>query len=315
LKNPWGVSFFPGASPFWVSDNTAGVSTLYDGAGVAFPPPPTGPLIVNIPLPNAATGGAATGQVANVFSTSNAFLVPGTGMPSLFIFATEDGTISAWNQSVGTNAAIAVDNSSSGAVYKGLAIGSNGTADFIYATNFNSGHVDVFDSSFAPANVNGAFPFVDRRLPRRYAPFGIQNINNQLFVTYAVQDAAKHDDVPGRGHGVVDIFDMDGKLLKRFARHGALNSPWGVAIAPSTFGRFANDTLIGNFRDGRINAYSSSGRFRGVMTDSTTHRPLVNDGLWTLTFGGALNSSADTLYFTAGLNNEQDGLFGSIVPQ
>jgi uncharacterized protein (TIGR03118 family) len=326
LKNPWGISFFRDLSPFWISDNNAGVATLYDGAGAPFPLGTA--LIVNIPVPNAATGGTPTGQVANIFASSNAFPLPGSGpgsgQPSLFIFATEDGTIAAWNQGVmpTTNAVLAVDNTAGtpgggadGAVYKGLAIGtdSNGR-NFIYATNFRSRHVDVFDSNFAPANMNGAFPFIDRRVPRNYAPFGIQNVDGQLFVTYARQDAAKHDPVAGRGQGFVDIFDTDGNLVQRFERRGVLDSPWGVAKASENFGRFAGDILIGNFGDGRINAYSSKGRFLGVLIDSATGKPLVNDGLWAITFGGALNSSPDTLYFTAGLNHEQDGLFGSISP-
>lgn len=315
LKNPWGIAFFPGLSPFWISDNNAGVSTLYDGLGVPFPNAMT-PLIVKIPTPSSATGGAPSGLVANVFFPGG-FTIPNFGA-SLFIFSTEDGTIVAWNLALTdeTEAIIVNDQSAggspNGAVYKGLAIGTDGSSNFIYATNFRSGHVDVFNTNFTLTALGGSF--TDPKLPKGYAPFGIQNINGQLFVTYAVQDAPKHDPVNGPAHGIVDIFDTDGNLLRRFVTHGLLNSPWGVALAPNTFGAFAGDMLIGNFGDGKINVYDpTTGDFIGVLT-GTNNQPLVNNSLWALTFGGAMNSSPDTLYFTAGLNNEADGLFGSIVP-
>ena len=308
LKNPWGVAFFPGLSPFWVADNNAGVSTLYDGLGVPFAALP----LVDIPTPAASIGGTPTGLVANIFFAG--FPVPNTGgQPSFFIFDTEDGTIVGWTLTSGTQAVIAVDNSAAGAVYKGLAIGINGQGKFLYATNFHSGQVEVYDDNFEPATLSGSF--TDPKLPKGYAPFGIQNINGSLYVTYAVQDAAKHDDVSGPAHGIVDIFDTNGNLIRRFLRHGHLNSPWGVAMAPASFRRFANDILVGNFGDGRIDAYDPvNGAFAGNIRD-TANRPIVIDGLWTLTFGGALGSSPSTLYFTAGLNDEQDGLFGSIAPQ
>jgi uncharacterized protein (TIGR03118 family) len=316
LKNPWGIAFFPELSPFWISDNNAGVSTLYDGAGVPYPNPMT-PLIVKIPTPSSPTGGAPSGLIANKFFPSD-FTIGTTGA-SLFIFSTEDGTIVAWDLHLPdiTEAVIVKDNSAgggpTGAVYKGLAIGTDGGANFLYATNFRSGQIEAYNTNFALTTLGGSFS--DPKLPKGYAPFGIQNINGQLFVTYAVQDTPKHDPVNGPAHGIVDIFDTEGHLLRRFVTHGLLNSPWGVALAPNTFGAFGGDMLIGNFGDGKINVYDpTTGAFIGVLT-GTNNQPLVNDGLWALTFGGATNSSPDTLYFTAGLNSEVDGLFGSIVPE
>jgi len=324
LKNPWGLAFFPGLSPFWVADNNGFVSTLYDGMGVPFPPPPAPmPLVVNIPLPNGPTGGAPSGLVANIFAgnTTVTFPTPGTGKPSLFLFDTEDGTVVAWNTALAdlTHAVIAVDNSShptaaAGAVYKGLAIAANGHgAPQLYATNFRSGKIDVFDSNFMPVTLStGAF--TDSNLPKGFAPFGIQSVVGNLWVTYARQDKAKHDPINKPAHGVVDIFDTDGNMIQRFATHGHLDSPWGVTIAPSTFGEFANDFMIGNFGDGKINAYDSKGKFEGKLRDGK-HKTIVNESLWALSFGGALNSSVKTLYFTAGLHKEKNGVFGAINPK
>jgi uncharacterized protein (TIGR03118 family) len=352
LLNPWGISFIPGLSPFWVSDNNAGVSTLYDGMGSPFPAPAT-PLVVDIPLPTDPThggrGGAPTGQVANLTiltATPGFFLGPaGAFGPAFFIFATEDGTLEAWNSPFpgvagipdpeGTppmppsdDALLVVDNSAGtlgggkfGAVYKGLAMGTNSMGTFLYATNFRTGKVDVFDSAFKPATLSGAFD--DHRFfSRFFAPFGIQNINGKLWVTYALQDAAKHDPIRFPGLGFVDVFDTDGHLLRHFAEFGFLDAPWGVALAPASFGEFAGDILIGNFGNGFINVYDpASGGFRGVLRDHSG-RPIVNPGLWTLTFSGpkgatAVNATPDTLYFTAGLRgptHESDGLFGTISP-
>ncbi len=306
LVNPWGISA-SGASPMWVSDNNAGVSTLYDGAGNAFPPPASGgPLVVTIPKPDGGDGGTPTGTVFN-----------GNGADfngDRFLFATEDGTIAGWNPAVSfRRARIEVDRSTVGlgAVYKGLAIGSVGSANFLYATNFRFGTVDVFDRNFQPAALAGSF--TDPAIPAMFAPFGIQNIGGQVFVTYAMQDAEKHDDVKGPGNGFVDVFSTNGVLLRRFASNGALNSPWGLALAPSSFGNFHNDVLVGNFGDGRINAFAADGSFRGQLK-SETNAPIQIDGLWGLRFGnGALGASTNTLYFAAGINDEQDGLFGSIV--
>lgn len=326
LLNPWGLAFFPGLSPFWINENNAGFSALYFADAVPFPGLP----LVTIPAPSAPTGGTPTGIIANFAVGTGAFpIVIGTTNfgPSLFIFDTEDGTIEAWNQTIPDilSAVIVVDNSAgggpTGAVYKGLALGANtANGPLLYATNFRTGKVDVFDSNFQTPTPPLAGSFTDPKLQDGYAPFGIQNINGQIWVTYAKQDAPKHDPVNKPAHGFVDVFDSDGNLLTRFAQHGHLDSPWGVAMAPATFGQFANDILVGNFGDGVINAFDpKSGQWLGALP-GPNGRPLVNDGLWSLTFGGALNSdgttsSPDTLFFSAGLNHEADGLFGTIAPQ
>jgi uncharacterized protein (TIGR03118 family) len=335
LQNAWGVAFSPAGSPFWVSDNNTGCATLYDGDGTKVA------LQVNIPLPGTTgvpstdcqtvapgatpnpTPAAPTGMIWN---PSSAFLVPGTKTQASFIFDTEDGTISAWAGGLtpADNAVLGVDNSqvpnaANGAVYKGLAFGVNVHGAFLFATNFRAGTIDVFGPNsstgqFTPATsttIDGSF--VDPNIPAGFAPFGIQNIDGDLFVTYAKQNAQKHDDVAGQGNGFVDVFNTDGVLLRRFASHGTLNSPWGVARASFAFGRFSGDILIGNFGDGAINVFDSGGRFIDQLRDSN-RKPIAIDGLWTLTLGGGAKSSSDTLYFTAGPNGETDGLFGTITP-
>jgi uncharacterized protein (TIGR03118 family) len=330
LQNAWGVAFTPGASPFWIADNATGCSTLYDGTGVPQPQPP---LRVKLPLPGGSvpatacihvdsakpptpTPAAPTGLVWNPTTT---FLVPNTSRPATFIWSTEDGTISAWTTGLtpADQAVLAVDKSP-GAVYKGLVFGTNVHGVFLFATNFRAGTIDVFAANgttgFRPATsteIEG--DFLDPNIPAGFAPFGIQNINGDLFVTYALQNAALHDDVAGPGNGFVDVFDTNGHLLRRFASRGALNSPWGVARASFAFGRFSGAILIGNFGDGTINAFDSDGHFLDTLKDGKG-KPVVIDGLWTLTLGGGRNSSSDTLYFTAGPNGETDGLFGTISP-
>jgi uncharacterized protein (TIGR03118 family) len=331
LQNAWGVAFTPGASPFWIADNATGCSTLYDGAGV--PQPVAQPLQVKIPLPGnnvpitackpvnpshppSPTPAAPTGMVWNPTAT---FLVPGTSIAATFIWATENGTISAWAGALpDTSHAVEAVNNSPGAVYKGLVFGTNVHGVFLYATDFRGGKIDVFAGNgaagFRPATsteIPGSFS--DPALPAGFAPFGIQNINGNLFVTYALQDAAKHDDVAGPGNGFVDVYDTDGNLLQRFASRRPLNSPWGVTRASFAFGRFSGDVLVGNFGDGQINAFDSDGNFRGTLRDGKG-KPVAIDGLWTLTLGGGRSSNSDTLYFTAGPNGEADGLFGTITP-
>jgi uncharacterized protein (TIGR03118 family) len=330
LRNAWGVTFSPAASPFWIADNASGCSTLYDGTGAKVA------LQVPIPLPDNSvpstacqaaspqtnpplpTPAAPTGVVWNpTTAVATAFLVPGTSTPASFIFDTEDGTVSAWANGVMPNnqAVIAFDNSKSGAVYKSLVFGTNAKGVFLFAANFNAGTVDVFGP--ANASSNGQYvlvtSFTDPKIPAGYAPFGIQNIDGSLFVTYAKQDAAKHDDAAGPGRGFVDVFDTDGNLLRRFASRGPLNSPWGVARASYAFGRFSGDIVIGNFGNGQINAFDSEGNFLGALRDANG-KPLAIDGLWTLTLGGGRNSNSDALYFTAGPNDETNGLFGTITP-
>jgi uncharacterized protein (TIGR03118 family) len=319
LVNPWGIAFAP-TGPFWISDNGAGVSTLYDRAGQA-QPAPNMPLVVTIPLPPVSTASAAapTGIVFNATSDFSVS-VNGKSGASVFIFATEDGTISAWSPTVdSTHAVLEVDNSTTptpadGAVYKGLAMGSNASGNFLFATNFRAGTIDVFDKNFAKATLPGSF--FDPNIPAGFAPFGIRNINGSLYVTYALQNAEKHDDVAGAGNGFVDVFDTNGNLIKRFASQGTLNSPWGLALAPAAFGPFSGDLLVGDFGDGHINAFdSNSGTFLGQLQDDQGNSLAIN-GLWGLIVGnGATGGDPNTLYFTAGIGDEQHGLFGSLRPE
>jgi uncharacterized protein (TIGR03118 family) len=330
LRNAWGVAFTPAGSPFWVADNATGCATLYNGDGtkvalqVSIPlpgnvVPATDCQPVNPNAPPTPTPAAPTGIIWNpTTNPATAFLVPGTNLPASFIFVTEDGTISAWANGVtpANHAVLAVDNSKKpppalGAVYKAVAFGTNVNGDFLYATNFRAGTIDVFDHNYKPASTDGGF--VDPNIPAGFAPFGIQKIDGDLFVSYAKQNAQAHDDVAGRGNGFVDVFDTDGHLLRRFASRGPLNSPWGMTRASFAFGRFSGLILIGNFGDGRVNVFDSRGEFVGELRDSRG-KSLVIDGLWTLTLGGGAKSSPDTLYFTAGPNGETDGLFGAIVP-
>jgi len=317
LKNPWGLSSSP-TSPLWVSDNNAGVTTVYKGDGSPFDFAPNMPLIVNIPAPGGGPGGAATGTVFNP-TTDFAVTENGVSGPSRFIFATEDGTIVGWNPAVEfPNAVIAVDHSAVtdsagdvGAVYKGLTNGSVGNDNFLYATNFRFGTVDVFDAQFHQVTWSGAF--TDDQIPSGYAPFGIQNLKGRIYVTYAVQNGQKHDDVKGPGHGFVDIYSTSGKLLRRLIQHGVLNSPWGLAVAPDDWGGVGEDLLVGNFGDGRINAFDG-GEFDGVLIDSAG-APIAIEGLWGLRFGnGSQGASTNALYFSAGINDEADGLLGTITP-
>jgi uncharacterized protein (TIGR03118 family) len=302
LVNAWGLTSTL-TSPWWVADTETNVSTIYraDGSKV--------PLTVDV-------RNAPTGAVAN---TGTSFTVTNgtTSGPARFIFSTEEGTILGWNPAVAPTAAVlAVDNSGLGAVYKGLTLASTTAGDFLYATDFHNGRVDVFDGSFHPVSTAGGF--VDPKIPAGYAPFGIQNVAGRIVVTYAVQDADGEDDVAGQGHGFVDIFDTDGTLIVRVARHGLLNSPWGIAVAPSSFGAFSGDLLIGNFGDGHINAFEPQpdGTFELVgQLRTSDHKALAIDGLWSLQFGkGApANGPVTTLFFTAGPDDESHGLFGTIT--
>ena len=331
LLNAWGVGT-SATSPFWVSDNAAGVATLYNTPGVPQA------LVVSIPAPGdpLGTGGTPTGLVFNINGgASGGFKISGvnaSGNPvtaaAAFLFSTEDGTILGWNPGVnppgfdpakaGKYAIIAVDNSASGAVYKGLAIATDSTGrTLLYAPNFRAGTVDVFDNKFSkPTNpVLATDAFTDPKLKQGCAPFNVVAAGGKLFVTYAVQDETGEDDVAGQGHGIVNTFNLDGTGLQRFAQHGQLNSPWGVAVAPASFGRFAGDILIGNFGNGHINIYSPTGEFLDKLRDANG-QAIVIDGLWTLRVGnGGNGGTTNAVYFTAGPNDEKDGLFGSITPQ
>lgn len=299
LINPWGISYSP-TGAFWVSDNGTGLSTLYNGSGAIQK------LVVTIPAAGGGQNGPVSGQVYN--STSG-FTIPGQGA-ALFIFDNEDGVVSAWNGSTGANAVTVSDQSGSGAVYKGLAMAQNGGSNFLYATNFSAGTVDVYDTNF-----NLVSHFTDSNVPSGFAPFGIADLNGLLYVTFAKQDAAKHDDVAGPGNGYVDVFNPNGTLVQRLVSQGALNSPWGLAIAPTGFGGFGGDLLVGNFGDGKINVYNaSSGQSVGQL-QGTNGQPIVIPGLWGLIFGNnGSGGSPGTLYFTSGPSQESHGLLGSLSP-
>ncbi len=310
LVNAWGVAFNPNGF-VWVANNGTGLSTLYDGSGAP------NSLIVNVPSTAAATGGNPTGMV---FNGSTDFSVTSNNHSgaAAFLWATESGTIAGWNPNVPNTAppastqAFTAVTSTAGAVYKGLAI-STGTAagSPLYATDFHNNRVDMFNSTFAPITTPGAF--TDPNLPAGYAPFNARNLNNQIYVTYALQDAAAHDDDPGAGHGFVDVYDTSGTLLRRLVSQGALNSPWGLAIAPSNFGPLSGDLLVGNFGDGHINAYNpTTGAFQGALSDAGGN-PITIDGLWGFDFGnGLLNQPTNTLFFAAGPDGEAHGLYGRL---
>jgi len=295
LVNPWGLAF-NSTGPFWIADNGPSVSTLYNSTGTPFPV--ANPLVVNVLPPDSAPTGL-------VFNGGTGFTVTKNGVtkPALFIFVTEGGQISGWNPQVDpTHAIVASDESDEGAIYKGAALMDN----HLYVTNFTGGTVDVYNSQF-----HEFAHFTDSHVPAGYKPFGIEPIgNHMLAVTFALKSG--DDDVAGPGHGIVDLFSEGGFLIRRFATGGALNSPWGIAVAPGSFGPASNKLLIGNFGDGRINVYSQTGVFMGPLRD-TNGDPIVNDGLWSIRFGnGGLAGDTHTLFFTAGINGEQDGLFGGI---
>jgi uncharacterized protein (TIGR03118 family) len=302
LVNAWGLAFNQFGFA-WVADNGTGVSTLYDGDGN----PQS--LIVQIP------GGNPTGIVYNGSPTDFIVSRGGVSGPAAFIFATEAGIISAWAPAVDrTHAIPVVDNSGTGAIYKGLALAGDGTRFLVYATDFHNRRVDVFDTHFAPVTLPGGF--ADSSIPSTYGPFGIQNLGVAIYVTYAKRDSEGEDDVAGRGLGIVNAFTASGTLIRQIARGGPLNSPWGLAIAPTNFGVFSNRLLIGNFGDGTINAYDLvTGRFQGQLSGAD-RRPIIIPGLWGIAFGnGLLNQPTDVLFFAAGPGDEQHGLYGRIAPQ
>lgn len=302
LSNPWGIAFSP-TSPFWIADNNDGLSTLYNGVGEPLS------LVVTVPPPAGASGPSAPDGI--IYNPTSDFVVTGSGGsgPAAFLFSTENGTISGWNPKADLhNAILVVDQSSYGTVFKGIAWAHQGKVNWLYATDFHHNQVDVFDANF---NMIGAF--TDPSVPKAYAPFGIQNIGNFLVVTFAKQDAAKHDDVPGGGFGYVDIFTPAGKMVRRFFSGGALNAPWGIAQAPANFGEFSGDILIANFGDGKIHAFDPvSGENMGPLKNASGDQ-IVIDGLWGIAFGnGASAGLQNVLYFTAGPNDEANGLFGQI---
>ena len=313
LVNPWGLAL-SSTSPMWVADNGTGLSTLYDGNGVPRS------LVVEIPTPTDPTGGNPTGIVFN--GTATSFVVSGTAADgtavsgaSRFIFATEDGVIAGWPG--GTRAFVGVDNSTTtGAVYKGLALAAlnpDGTGQQLYATDFHNARVDVFDSSFAPVTTLPSNAFTDPQLPPGYAPFGIQAIGGNIFVTYAKLEAGSDDEAAGQGLGVVDVYDANGGFLSRVATRGLLNAPWGVALAPPGFGKFGNSLLVGNFGDGSIIAFDPKNFTPQGPLRGQDGRVIHIDGLWGIAFGNDRNDQpSTTLFFAAGPDDEEHGLYGRI---
>lgn len=319
LVNPWGNGF-SATSPFWIGNNSTGTSTLYDGTGTAQGGTP--PLVVTIPnAGGTANAGPVTGVVFNAFSSNTSAFTVATGKPASFIFCTEEGVIAGWNSSVSPKAAsVLFDNSKSGAVYKGCALGGTAAAPLLFVANFNAGVVDVYDGSLHLNPGAYAKAFANPAIPAGFAPFNVEIMNGSVFVAYAKQDSQKHDDEAGPGNGYVAMFDQSGTLISNLIGKGSLNSPWGMAIAPASFGAFGGALLVGNFGDGTINAFNlTTGVQSGTLNDQSG-KPIAHPGLWSLNFGnGGKNIDSGTLYFTAGIgggpNNdpvESHGLFGSI---
>jgi uncharacterized protein (TIGR03118 family) len=321
LVNAWGLAASPGTdqapgSPLWVSDNGSDKATLYNNG--------TATTVSKVGLTVGVTGAAPTGQVFNTDTNPNDFVVTdanGHSGRAVFIFDTENGTIDGWSPGVGVAPGatppsmvteVARDNGAN-AVYKGLAIAqaSDGHT-YLYATNFRSGRVEAYDSTFTPVELPGGL-FVDPKLPTGFGPFGIQEIGDQLYVSFAKQDATLHDDVARQGNGFVDVFTNDGAFVKRLITRGQLNSPWGLALAPNGFGNLGGDLLVGNFGDGNINVYNPNNGARVGHLRQPNGQPIVIDGLWGLRFGNGNAAKTGELLFSAGPNHESDGLLGKIV--
>jgi uncharacterized protein (TIGR03118 family) len=305
LVNPWGLTS-SSSSPWWVADNGTGLATLYKGDGVKQG------LIVTVATPPGDTDPATPTGI--VFNGSTDFqLVPGAtpNTAARFIFVTEDGTISGWRS--GTQSVLKVNNSGS-AIYKGVTIAQNGGANFLYVANFSGGTVDVFDANYAPVTL-AAGAFTDPTLPEGFAPFNVQNINGSVYVAFAKQDEEKEDEVAGRKLGYVDVFDGAGALLQRIENGPWMNAPWGLAMAPAGFGKASGELLVGMFGSGQIATFDPvTGEFEGLLR-APRGRPIQIDGLWALRFGNGANAGpTTTLFFTAGIDDEAHGLFGTITP-
>ena len=316
LVNAWGLAASPGTnaspgSPLWVADNGSDKATLYAGASAT--------SVSKVPLVINVTGAAPTGQVFN--SDSSAFVVSdshGNSGSSLFLFDTENGTIDGWAPNVnpnGSNPSTVTEvarNNGANAVYKGLAVAKSSVGTTLYATNFRSGRVEAYDGTFTPVELPGGL-FVDPKLPAGYGPFGIAVIKGKLYVSFAKQDATLHDDVAGPGNGFVDVFGRNGKFIRRLITRGALDSPWGMALAPASFGQFAGDLLVGNFGNGHINVYDPMTGMRLGQLRGSNGQPIVIDGLWGLMFGNGNAAGNNELLFSAGPDGESHGLLGKIV--
>ena len=309
LVNPWGLSRSSG-SPWWISDNGTGLSTLYSGAGTA------SSLVVTIPPADSSSGqtGTPTGQV---FNGTTGFELK-AGFPAKFIFVTEDGTVSGWNPGVSPTAAVIEVNTKSASVFKGIALATvedpvKGSLNYLYVADFRKGKVNVYDTAFHRVLLSEE-AFEDEGIPWNFAPFNIQNIGGNLYVAFAARDSARHDEVDGAGLGYVDIFSPTGRFLRRLEWGHWFNAPWGIAQASGDFGAYSHDILVGQFGSGQILVFDPvTGRFKGKLLDAAG-APIAIDGLWGLSFGSGTGSGpANSLYFTAGPGGEQHGLFGTIT--
>jgi uncharacterized protein (TIGR03118 family) len=309
LQNAWGIVFGP-TTPVWVSDNTSGVATIYDGNGnliqVGSPPQPA----VTIP------GGAPTGITFNPSGADFQITcgTPSTTAAATFLWATENGIIAAWRAACGSTAVTIPSTAVPNGVYKGIAIAGDGALDFrLFAADLFNGKIQVFDHNFMPTTAPGGF--VDPNLPPGFAPFNILSLQGNLYVAYAFHVAGDHDETAGKGLGIVDVFDADGFLIERVATGGKLNAPWGMAIAPADFGKFSGMFLVGNFGDGTINAFDTKNNTFAGQLRTGNGQVLVIDGLWGIAFGNNFRAQpANTLFFAAGPDDESNGLYGTILP-
>jgi uncharacterized protein (TIGR03118 family) len=299
LVNAWGMSYGP-STPVWVSDNGADVTTLYTG-GIDGAKASAVPLVVSIP------DGAPTGQL---FNDTSQFVLS-DGMPAFFVFASENGSISAWNPALSPNTSAERKGAHKDAVYKGIALLHRGDRPWLLAADFHHGRIDVYNRNFTRLAHLPSWMFNDPNLPAGYGPFNVATIGGKVWVTYAKQDADRHDDVRGAGHGFIDVYGPGGHLLMRFASRGVLNSPWGLAVAPSGFGPFSHDLLVGNFGDGRIHAFDWQGHLLGTLRHATGS-PIAIDGLWALLPGNGVAGDRDDVLFSAGPDGESHGLFGTL---
>ena len=309
LKNPWGLTR-SSTGAWWVGNNNSGTSTLYKGTGALLG-------TFTVPPPNGSPAGTLSTPTGVVFNGSSTDFLIAPGQSAHFIFVTEDGTISGWAPG-GQSAVLVVDNSNNGspdgAVYKGATTGEINGNRFLYVTNFRQARVEVYDTNFKRVHL-GAEAFSNEDIPGGFAPFNIQNIGGSLFVTYAKQDATRHDDVAGDGLGFVEIFTPTGRHIAHLQHGSWFNAPWGVVWTTRDFGEFSNAILVGNFGSGWVAAFNGfTYKFMGFLKNPDDSI-LTIDGLWSLTFGNdAAAGPANTLFFTAGINGEQDGLFGTITP-
>ncbi|HYW44952.1 MAG TPA: TIGR03118 family protein [Bryobacteraceae bacterium] len=307
LTNAWGLVHSSG-SPWWVNANGSGFSLVYDGTGAGVPA--ASPIAVPVAVPAGDQNPATpTGIVFN--GTQDFQIAP--SKPAAFIFVTEDGTISGWNSGANGGQAVMEVNKSDSAVYKGVGIGQIGATNVIYAANFRQGTVDTFDGNFKPVTLSGT-AFQDPNLPAGFAPFNVTSINGAVYVTFAKQDGQKHDDVPGHGLGYIDKFTPDGTLIVRFEHGPWMNAPWGLAVAPGNFGDLSSRVLTANFGSGQIAAFdATSGQFVGMLRGK--RKPITIDGLWGLDFGNDGSAGpSNALFFTAGIQDESHGLFGTLTP-